>query len=73
VDRYLSEMLVAAELVGIDPDDAPASEGELRDYLAGVTGLRLTPGAEEAMHMILFEPTGSGPAPARLVGHRGPA
>jgi len=38
------------------PDDAPASEAELRDYLAGVTGLRLTPGAEEAMHMILFDP-----------------
>jgi uncharacterized protein (DUF2236 family) len=55
-DRYVSEMLVAAELVGIDPADAPASEGELRDYLAGVTGLRLTPGAEEAMHMILFDP-----------------
>jgi uncharacterized protein (DUF2236 family) len=55
-DRYVSEMLIAAELVGIDADDAPASEGELRDYLAGVTGLRLTPGAEEAMHMILFDP-----------------
>jgi len=55
-DRYVSEMLVAAELVGIDPDDAPASEAELRDYLAGVSGLRLTPGAEEAMHMILFDP-----------------
>ena len=35
---------------------SPASEGELRDYLAGVTGLRLTRGAEEAMHMILFDP-----------------
>jgi len=55
-DRYVSEMLVAAELVGIDPDGAPASEAELRDYLAGVTGLRLTPGAQEAMHMILFDP-----------------
>jgi uncharacterized protein (DUF2236 family) len=55
-DRYVSEMLVAAELVGIDPDDAPASEGELADYLAGVTGLCLTGGAEAAMHMILFDP-----------------
>jgi uncharacterized protein (DUF2236 family) len=55
-DRYVSEMLVAAELVGIDPEEAPASEGELRDYLAGVTGLCLTRGAEEAMHMILFDP-----------------
>jgi uncharacterized protein (DUF2236 family) len=55
-DRYVSEMLVAAELVGIDPDDAPATEGELREYLAGITGLRLTRGAEEAMHMILFDP-----------------
>ena len=55
-DRYVSEMLVAAELVGIDPDDAPGCERELREYLAGIKGLRLTPGAEEAMHMILFEP-----------------
>jgi uncharacterized protein (DUF2236 family) len=55
-DRYVSEMLVAAELVGIDPRDAPASEGELQEYLAGVTGLSLTPGAQEAMHMILFDP-----------------
>jgi uncharacterized protein (DUF2236 family) len=55
-DRYVSEMVAAAELVGIEAADTPVSEGELRDYLAGVGGLRLTPGAEEGMHMILFDP-----------------
>jgi uncharacterized protein (DUF2236 family) len=55
-DRYVAEMVVAAELVGIEADDAPISVGELRDYLAGIDGLCLTPGAEEGMHMILFDP-----------------
>src|SRR5207237_10015909 len=54
--RYVPETPVAAELVGIDHDEAPPSEGGLRDYLAGVSGLRLTPGAEEAMPMLLFHP-----------------
>lgn len=55
-DRYVAEQVIAAELVGIARDDAPASQSELRDYLAGVTGLRLTPGAREGMQMILFDP-----------------
>jgi uncharacterized protein (DUF2236 family) len=55
-DRYVAEMVVAAELVGIEAGDAPVSEGELGEYLAGVRGLCLTPGAEEGMHMILFDP-----------------
>jgi uncharacterized protein (DUF2236 family) len=55
-DRYVREMVVAAELIGIRPADAPASEAELRECLRGFTGLRVTPGAREGMHMILFEP-----------------
>jgi len=55
-DRYVAEQIVAAELVGIDPESAPASEEDLRDYLDGVTGLRLTKGAEEGMRMILLDP-----------------
>lgn len=55
-DRYVAEQVIAAELVGIARADAPTSLGELRDYLDGVTGLRLTPGALEGMQMILFDP-----------------
>ncbi len=55
-DRYVYEMVAAAEIVGIDGDEAPTSEAELGEYLAGVTGLRLTPGAKEGMHLILFDP-----------------
>lgn len=55
-DRYVKEQVVAAQLVGIDPADAPACEADLRDYLAGVTGLRLTKGADDGMRMILFDP-----------------
>jgi uncharacterized protein (DUF2236 family) len=55
-DRYVEEQIVAAELVGIDPADAPADQAELRAYLDGVTGLRLTPGSYQGMEMILFNP-----------------
>ena len=55
-DRYVTEMRTAAELVGIDADDAPATQADLRDYLRGYRGLRLTPGAKEGMTMILFDP-----------------
>ena len=55
-DRYVLEMVAAAELIGMRPADAPASEAELRRYLRGATGLCLTPGAKEGMHMILFDP-----------------
>src|SRR5437879_2475520 len=52
-DRYVSEMLVAAELVGIDPDDAPASEGELRGHLPGINGSALAAGAAAAVPVTL--------------------
>ena len=55
-DRYVAEQVLAAELVGILPGDAPRSQADLRDYLAGVTDLRITPGAKEGMEMILFDP-----------------
>lgn len=55
-DRYVAEQVKAAELVGIAAADAPASASDLADYLGGVTDLRLTPGAEEGMEMILFDP-----------------
>ena len=55
-DRYVAEQVIAAELVGIDPADAPGTTGELAEYLAGYTGLRLTKGAKDGMEMILFDP-----------------
>lgn len=55
-DRYVAEQVKAAELVGIPAGDAPTDEGALRAYLAAVTDLELTPGAEEGMEMILFDP-----------------
>jgi uncharacterized protein (DUF2236 family) len=55
-DRYVAEQVTAAELVGIDPADAPASVAELTRYLDGISGLQLTPGAKAGMEMILFDP-----------------
>jgi uncharacterized protein (DUF2236 family) len=55
-DRYLVEMVRAAELVGLDPAHVPGSTDELRRYLQGVSGLTLTPAARAAMAQILSPP-----------------
>jgi uncharacterized protein (DUF2236 family) len=55
-DRYVDEMVRVAELLGLPPAMAPRSVGELRDYLRGVDGLQLTPGARESMRLILNPP-----------------
>jgi uncharacterized protein (DUF2236 family) len=55
-DRYVDEMVRVAELVGLPPAMAPRSMDELRDYLRGVEGLQLTPGARESMRMIMSPP-----------------
>jgi uncharacterized protein (DUF2236 family) len=55
-DRYVDEMVRVAELLGLPPAMAPRSVGELRDYLGGVDGLQLTPGARESMRLILSPP-----------------
>ncbi len=55
-DRYLVEMVRAAELVGLEPADVPASTDDLRDYLRGVNALALTPAARAAMVQILSPP-----------------
>nr|MBA3349966.1 DUF2236 domain-containing protein [Actinomycetota bacterium] len=55
-DRYVAEMVRAAELVGLRADAVPASVSELSDYLAGVTGLLLTPAAREGMEVMLSPP-----------------
>lgn len=55
-DRYVAEMVRSAELVGLPARNVPASYGELRDYLRGVTDLEVTPPAREGMKLILFAP-----------------
>ena len=55
-DRYVDEMVRVAELLGLPPEMAPRTLGELRDYLRGVDGLQLTPGARESMRLIMYPP-----------------
>jgi uncharacterized protein (DUF2236 family) len=65
-DRYVSEMTVAAELVGIPREIVPSSVYLLEDYLAGVRPeLRRTPAAAEAMSYML-DPAGMGEEIAEL-------
>jgi uncharacterized protein (DUF2236 family) len=65
-DRYVSEMTVAAELVGVPREMIPVSVAELERYLAGVRPeLRLTPAAAESMGYVL-DPSGMGEEIAEL-------
>jgi uncharacterized protein (DUF2236 family) len=65
-DRYVSEMTVAAELVGVPREMIPASVADLEDYLAGIRPeLRLTPPAAESMGYLL-DPAGMGEEIAEL-------
>jgi len=55
-DRYVAEMARVAEMVELPPGRAPKTEGELRDYLRSVRGLRLTPAAVDGLRVVLFPP-----------------
>src|SRR5271170_992669 len=56
-DRYVAEMVVAAELVGVPAGLAPSSMAELDGYLASVRPeLRRTPAASESMAYLLDPP-----------------
>jgi uncharacterized protein (DUF2236 family) len=56
-DRYVAEMIVAAELVGTPRDIVPATAAELERYLASVRpALQCTPAASEAMAYLLDPP-----------------
>ena len=56
-DRYVAEMVVAAELVGVPRDLVPASVAELEGYIARVRPeLRCTPAASESMAYLLDPP-----------------
>ena len=56
-DRYVAEMVVAAELVGVPRPLVPASVAELERYVASVRpGLSCTPAAAESMAYLLDPP-----------------
>ena len=56
-DRYVAEMVVAAELVGVPAAPVPASVAELASYIAAVRPeLRCTPAASESMAYLLDPP-----------------
>ena len=56
-DRYVAEMVVAAELVGVPGDLVPASMAELDAYIESVRPeLRRTPAAAESMAYLLDPP-----------------
>jgi uncharacterized protein (DUF2236 family) len=54
-DRYVAEMVSAAELIGLDRGDVPSSVTELRDYM-DAQELVASPAAREAMWFILKPP-----------------
>jgi uncharacterized protein (DUF2236 family) len=54
-DRYVREMVTAAELVGLHSDDVPHNKGELSEYLRG-QDIVASPAAKDAMRFILFPP-----------------
>jgi uncharacterized protein (DUF2236 family) len=56
-DRYIAEMVVAAELVGVPAAMVPASSAELDRYISSVRPeLRCTPAARESMSYLLDPP-----------------
>jgi uncharacterized protein (DUF2236 family) len=56
-DRYVAEMVVAAELVGVPVAQVPASVAELENYIASVRPeLCCTPAARESMAYLLDPP-----------------
>ena len=56
-DRYVAEMVVAAELVGVPAGQIPASVAELDGYLSSVRPeLRCTQAAQESMAYLLDPP-----------------
>lgn len=56
-DRYVAEMVAAAELVGVPRPLVPASVADLERYVASVRpGLRCTPAASESMAYLLDPP-----------------
>ncbi|HEU5420850.1 MAG TPA: oxygenase MpaB family protein [Streptosporangiaceae bacterium] len=65
-DRYVAEMVVAAQLVGVPEDQVPASVTELQRYIEGIRPeLVRTPAASESMAYLL-DPPGLDPDVAEI-------
>jgi uncharacterized protein (DUF2236 family) len=65
-DRYIEEMVVAAELVGVPAEAVPDSAAELEKYMTWVRPqLRRTPAASESMAYLL-DPPGLDPEVAEI-------
>lgn len=54
-DQYVSEMVAAAELIGLHGEDVPTTHSELRDYLDSQEVVA-SPLAKEALRFVLFPP-----------------
>jgi uncharacterized protein (DUF2236 family) len=54
-DRYVKEMVTAAELIGIPPAMAPSNVGELKDFIDR-RDLMVTPDGRNAMRFVLLPP-----------------
>jgi uncharacterized protein (DUF2236 family) len=54
-DRYVKEMVPAAELVGLHAEDVPTTRGELTDYLQSQE-MVASPAAKDALRFVLFPP-----------------
>jgi uncharacterized protein (DUF2236 family) len=56
-DRYVAEQVTAAALIGVPPEEAPASVAELAHYFEAMRpSLAVTPAAREAYRLILLPP-----------------
>ena len=55
-DRYVSEMVRFAELVGVPADQVPASVAALQEYIESVEPLQATPAALDAISVVLDPP-----------------
>ena len=57
VDRYYTEQLVAAELIGLDPATVPATAAEVEEYYTAVRSeLRLSEGAKQTAAFLAAPP-----------------
>lgn len=52
-DRFVAEQIAAAELVGLQRSEVPATRAQLQSYLGSVEGLEATPPAREFARMLL--------------------
>ncbi len=59
-DRYVSEMVPFAEIVGVPAEQVPGSVQALREYIESVDLLQATPAARDAIGVVLDPPDLSG-------------